>query len=503
VKGGETVTEKKISTQIPVIFQKLEEFEKEDSRFLKVKIWLMHTGLNFNGSSFSKEAVDKAIPTLANTPILSFIEENSEGEQDFSDHRMVLHRSEDGDYNFKYLGSAVGVIPEVNNAHWEMRVTDSGEEKEYLVVDALMWTKWGDPTDIMAAKGQTSQSMELSDQYSGSFDKDGVFHFETFSFFGACLLGDGVLPAMQNSTVEVQFTENNAIQKSIENKLQEFYTLFSQQGGTGMEKETVITKVEENFEATPVVETEVEVVVVEEQLETPAEVVTVEVEETFEVATETVVVDEVVVVEETQQTEPAQEFALTASQLVNQIRSELGKEHYHDSWGDQCRKYWYVDHTDAIAIFENCQDSYQLYAAPYTLNGDNVELNLAEAYKVKVEFVPFEGEASAFTANVERFSVEQATLQSQLTDLQSYKRTREEEDLQAKFADKLSTEEFTQVFDSMKESELDKVEEKLFALIGKKNFSISKPATQVNKVSFSLPKEEDSTPNPFGDIFED
>lgn len=486
------MTKKEVSTQIPVIFQKLEEFEKEDSRFLKVRIWLMHTGLNFNGSFFSKEAVEQAIPTLANTPILSFIEENSEGEQDFSDHRMVLHRSEDGDYNFKYLGSAVGVIPEVNNAHWEMRVTDSGEEKEYLVVDALMWTKWGDPTDIMANKGTTAQSMELSENYSGSYDKDGVFHFETFSFFGACLLGDGVLPAMENSTVEVQFTENNALQKSIENKLQEFYTLFSQQGGTGMEenKETVV------------VETEVVAPIAEEQFEAPIEVV--KVDENFEA--EVVIVEDIV--ETTPEAKadeevPAKEFALTASQLVNQIRSELGKEHYHDSWGDQCRKYWYVDHTDAIAIFENCQDSYQLYAAPYTLNGDNVELNLADAYKVKVEFVPFEGEASAFTANVERFSVEQATLQSQLDDLSSYKRTREEEDLQAKFADKLSTEEFTQVFTEMKESELDKVEEKLFALIGKKNFSISKPATQVNKVSFSLPKEEDSTPNPYGDIFED
>lgn len=495
------MTEKKISTQIPVIFQKLEEFEKEDSRFLKVKIWLMHTGLNFNGSSFSKEAVEKAIPTLANTPILSFIEENSEGEQDFSDHRMVLHRSEDGDYNFKYLGSAVGVIPEVNNAHWEMRVTDSGEEKEYLVVDALMWTKWGDPTDIMVRKGITSQSMELSDNYTGTIDKDGVFHFETFSFFGACLLGTGVNPAMQNSTVEVQFTENNALQKSIENKLQEFYTLFSQQGGTGMEDKTEVTEVmevEKEFVETQQAETKAEETEVQEVEKTEEHF---EVEKTDE---ETEVKDAPEFTEatpevEVKETQPAKEFALTANQLREQLRSELGKEHYHDSWGDKCRKYYLIDNTDALVIFENTQENYQLYAAPFTLNGDNVELQLDQAYKVKVEYVAFEGAQELFAINSERFSVEQSTLQSQLKDLTEYKRTREEEDLQDKFADKLSDDEFAQVFTEMKDSELDKVEEKLFALIGKKNFSVSKPASTVNKVKINV--NQDVKDNPYAGFF--
>src|SRR5690606_24393316 len=102
----------------------IKEYEYEDSRFLKVKIWLMHTGKNFNGSSFSKEVVNKQLHTLANTPVLAFLEENSAGELDFSDHRMVLHRTTEGDVELKYLGSAVGVIPENNNAKWEMRVTD-------------------------------------------------------------------------------------------------------------------------------------------------------------------------------------------------------------------------------------------------------------------------------------------------------------------------------------------------------------------------------------------
>ncbi|MCD3328207.1 hypothetical protein G8V02_15305, partial [Clostridium botulinum D/C] len=81
-----------VNKKIPVIFQKLDQYESEysDIRFLKVKIWLMHLGENFNGSYFSKEVVENAIPSLSNTPILTYIETNSSGEEDFSDHRTII-----------------------------------------------------------------------------------------------------------------------------------------------------------------------------------------------------------------------------------------------------------------------------------------------------------------------------------------------------------------------------------------------------------------------------
>ena len=42
---------------VPVMFEKLQLFEAEDKRFIKVKIWLLHLGKNFNGSFFTKESV--------------------------------------------------------------------------------------------------------------------------------------------------------------------------------------------------------------------------------------------------------------------------------------------------------------------------------------------------------------------------------------------------------------------------------------------------------------
>lgn len=486
MKGGDTVAEKKVNTKLPVIFQNIKQYEKDDARFLKVKIWLMHTGVNFNGSSFSKEVVDKAIPTLANTPILAFIEENSSGEQDFSDHRIVLHRNEEGEFNLKYLGSAVGVIPETNNARWETRVTDSGEEKEYLVVDALMWNKWDEPTNIMNQKGVTSQSMELSDSYSGTFDKDGVFHFESFEFFGACLLGDDVLPAMQNSTVEIEFSKNEALQNTIEKKLQEFYTLFSQEGGTKMEDNNeldVNTNLEEELQ--------------DEVISTSTEFELESVNEEVTPDTELESIEPVV-------NEPIQEFVLSGEQMVQQIRAALSNEKHIDRWGDYCRSYWYVDYTDSSVIFENIQDGYQLYQAPYTMNGDNVEINFEESLKVKIEYVPFEGAATSFASNFERIEAEKLANELQLNELRAYKRQREESDIKAKFADKLSEEEFASVFESMKDTDIQEVEDKLFALYGKKNFSIQSNSStpEVNKIVLPLSKEEDVVSSPYGGLFE-
>lgn len=237
---------------IPVLFQKLDEFATEDTRFIKVKIWLMHIGENFNGSYFDKEVVEKAIPSLANTPILGFIEENSQGDDDFSDHRRVMHRDKDGNWHFKYLGQAYGVIPETNNAKFEHRLCDDGVTREFLTVEGLLWTKWKEPIDIMNRDIIKSESMEIHDDYEGYFDEnDNLFHFTKFKFFGACILGLDVLPAMQNATVELYSLSN--ITKEIQEKMEEYKLYQQNKGGQGMDKKLELiakySKSKEDIEA--------------------------------------------------------------------------------------------------------------------------------------------------------------------------------------------------------------------------------------------------------------
>lgn len=217
---------KNVQKTIPVVFENIDQI---DTRFQKVKIWLMHLGQNYNNSIFTKEAVEDAIDTLKNTPILGYIEESRLGDKDFRGHEVELV-VEGGELKTKYIGTALGVIPENCSPRFETKKGDFDNDLEYLVVDGLMWTKFEDGVNILNSHGEVSQSMELHDDYDGYWNDEGTFVFTRFSFYGACLLGQDVLPAMQKASVEVSFSANvNVYQEEIARKLEEFKLAFSNQ----------------------------------------------------------------------------------------------------------------------------------------------------------------------------------------------------------------------------------------------------------------------------------
>ncbi|MDT4365141.1 hypothetical protein [Staphylococcus haemolyticus] len=232
----------KSSNSIPMSTQLLEEYTSEegDIRFTKVKLWLMHTGLNLNGSVFNKDVVEKAIPTLANTPIMASVSYNFDGEKDFEGHETDIEITEDGE--IKLINSTVpfGVIPETNNAKFETRLGDDMVEREYLTCEGILWNKWDDAVEILQSKGGvTGQSMEISPNYTGYFDGENMI-FETFSFYGACLLGDDVTPAMKNSTVEIKYAAKT--DELIKEKLQVFNNIvYANKGGNEvLKKDTTV-----------------------------------------------------------------------------------------------------------------------------------------------------------------------------------------------------------------------------------------------------------------------
>lgn len=217
---------KNVQKSIPVLFETVEQI---DTRFQKVKIWLMHLGQNYNNSVFTKESVESALDTLKNTPILGYIEESKLGEKDFRGHEVEIV-VEGGDLKAKYIGQAFGVIPENCNPRFEVKKGDYDNDLEYLVVDGLMWTKFEDGVNILNSHGEVAQSMELHDDYDGYWNEDGSFVFTRFSFYGACLLGQNILPAMQQASVEVSFAQNFKVyENEIARKLDEFRLAFSKQ----------------------------------------------------------------------------------------------------------------------------------------------------------------------------------------------------------------------------------------------------------------------------------
>jgi hypothetical protein len=519
---------KAVDKHIPVLFQKLNTFETEDTRFIKVKIWLMHLEENLNGSYFEKSVVEDAIGSLANTPILAYIEDNSEGEEDFSDHRMVLVK-EDGKFKIKYIGKAIGLIPETNNAQFEKRVCDDGIEREFLTCDGLIWTKWDDPIDIFNRDVIKSQSMELhSDSYEGEFKEDGLFHFSKFQFFGACALGDDVLPAMRNASIEAQFSLQE-IKEDVQQKMEQFKSLFSNDDEGG--KQNVDEKLEllEKYSIT------------QEDLESKSINLEDYSLEELESKLQEFTTDET---QDSQDDELDKEnFALVASQLRDELRAELYKDYTEDEWGYKSRSYWYVDHTDNLIIAEDTKDNYRLVALSYSVSNDTVSIEFDSKKRVKLAYEVIEDESElqfnvsskdkvqyelsvkekelekSFTAEKEEVQTELETvkgdftkLEEEVSELRNFKssklteeRSLAEQELFERFESELTEDEIKVIKEVSSEFSLEQIEEKLYTLVGKKKTAFSKQTKkekQSVKVGLDFSKEENEKPNPYGDLFD-
>lgn len=501
--------DKKIDKFVPVMFQKLNSYESEseDTRFLKVKIWLMHTGENLNGSYFDKKVVEEAMPTLANTPILAYIEDNSDGEKDFSDHRMVLVK-EEGQFKIKYIGQAIGVIPEENNAQFEKRVCDDGVEREFLTVDGLVWTKFDDPIDIFNRDICKSQSMELHENYDGYWGEDGLFHFTKFSFFGACALGKEVLPAMRSATIEAQFSYDNMF-KEIQNKMEQFKQIvkFNNEGGNESvnEKLELLKKYSLTEEDLKVKEINLEDYSIEELEEKLKELTSSQID-----------------------------FALTGEQFKSELRNELRKEKIVDEWGWEYSRYSYVDYKDSEVYAYDRSDDYKLYGFTFEVNGDKVTINFDSKKRKKFEVVDFEeGTEIEFTAIPqeileheikvaekkveEKFNKEKEELQQNYTKLEdevkslrqfkeeklSAERSQKEQDLFESFSTELTEEDMKELKEHASEFTLEQIEEKLYTLVGKKKASFSKQPKKEKQSSIKIEVEhKDDEPLVYGGLFE-
>jgi hypothetical protein len=480
--------ELKINTGIPIQFEKQED--SEDSRFTKVKVYLMHTGKNLNNSIFTKSVVEDALPSLSNIPIVGYISTDNLNQSDFVGHEQRIVIDKDG-VSVEYLGRVYGTIPETNNATFETKNVN-GVEREYLVCEGLLYNKFPEAIDIFERDGSKSQSMELeSKSIEGKFDKKGVFEFSKFKFEAACVLGDGITPAMTGSLIE-KFSVST-MQEEFRELLAEFnnnYTSFktSKEGGETVDKklelleqfsqigEDVLEKVKESLEIYSL-----------EDLENKL----------FQMSESEPRIDEEIADESNN--ENPEQFTLTGNQLRNEIRNALSKDTYTDDWGWTSRSYWFVDHDENRVIAEDSQGN-RLVALSYSLSGDFVEIDFASKKPVKISYVDMEGDSQAeFTlTSKERkeFELEQKKelvtkeiedkftedkkkiedTQNELTSLREFKATKDKEEKMAvieKFSE-LPEEAIKPFMDNIDQYSKEDLELNLLAEVGKRNLTFSK-----------------------------
>lgn len=400
-----------MNQRYPVCFIKKGEYESSDFRFIDVSIDVMHTGANLNKTSFTKDAINKAVPTIRNTPILGYVvDELDEEDKDFKGHEHEL-RITDKDVKYVYAGQAYGVIPESCNPRWIVKDDGTGIEREYLRVDGLIWTKFSDPVDIFTRDGTKNHSVELTDMACGPADKNGNVPVGSFKFDGCCILSTtdpSIKPAMTGSCVTANFSVED-ITAQIRDRLYEYQAI--QQNYTAQNDNP---SDEEKGDTTPMNENEIKTPGVEEN-QVPAENTVAPTEPAGNEATppneNTVTEPAAAPAEEnaapttepepapaepagTENTAPTEnepaagaEFTLSANQLRDEIYNALLKVQVPSRWDSDCMipKYWLTDILDSEVIVTD-SGTYQLMGIPYSMNGDNVVLDYANIKRKKVTY---------------------------------------------------------------------------------------------------------------------
>lgn len=319
---------------LPIYFSVKNEVSNKDNRFLEVEIDVLHEGLNFNKSIFSKEVVNENVDTIKNTPILGFIRELPDGENDFKGHEYIITKTDKNGLTRKYVGSAFGLVPESCNARWITKMSEDGQERDYLRVDGLLWTKFSDSIDIMMRDIEKPHSMELfPDNIEGYENEDGNFVFTSFDFDGCCILGstDDIQPAMISSDIkikdyEVQFTMNDFV-RSVQTELNDKYKTFT------------------------------ELKVVNEKINGGVEVMN---NDNF--------------------TQTMLEQFSDISQIVSQ------QEVFTDKFGYECPRYYTVDIQENEVIVVDAMNNYNYFGVSFATEGDKPVLNFESAKRKKLRY---------------------------------------------------------------------------------------------------------------------
>jgi len=167
-----------------------------DERFAPCVIRIAHSGLNQHKSVISKEVFEQNAKSAYGCPIVCNYDI---GDDSIGGHDKAIVRTDDG-ARLINMTHPVGYVPEGSRYWWET-IEESGEEKEYLCMDAVLWKREAAYRHIEEC-GRVAQSMEISIKIN-DFARDGDFFIvQAFTFVAFCLL-ERDEPAMRSACIEL------------------------------------------------------------------------------------------------------------------------------------------------------------------------------------------------------------------------------------------------------------------------------------------------------------
>ena len=480
---------------------------------------IAYTGANRNGSFISKETFERCIETLYNCPIVCHYDRETDS---IGGHDMELVSGEDGSMRLVNMTIPIGVIPESSKYFWSVVEEEDGTEHEYLCADVLIW-KRQEAYRKIKEDGITAHSMELT--VKDGVMEGGLFVIKDFEFTAFCLLGDEHEPCFESSALGL--FSYDEMKKQMADMMSDLKNEFSlvvppvgdndkhpqnhpMEGGEKVLNEKLALVAEYGLEV--------------ENLEFSIEDLTLEeLREKFEAMKPAEpAVDPVV----DEPAEPKADFAL-AGQIRDEIYNALSAEKIECCWGEMNR-YHYVDHDhEALQVYCYDAEDWKLYGFAYSMNGDNVVIDFESKKRMKFAIVDFdEGEQSApfasvfeeitkqYTANDTQWSEKYQTasdtitsMENELGTLRQFKTDTEaatlaaaQEEVFAQFEDLVGVEEFDALREHCAEYELDALEEKCYAIRGRKG-TTAKFTTESKPPKLKVDKTNPVSNDPYGGLF--
>ena len=175
----------------------LSDLKEANSSFDSGILQIAYAGVNRNGTSISREAFEKAIPSMYNCPVVC----NYDRETDtLGGHDVEVVRDDEGELKLINMTTPVGVIPESAKYEWRSVTEEDGSEHEYLCVEALLW-KRQEAYEHIKESGVTSQSMEIT--VLDGEQNDGIYDIKDFEFTAFALIG--VEPCFESASIKFSF----------------------------------------------------------------------------------------------------------------------------------------------------------------------------------------------------------------------------------------------------------------------------------------------------------
>lgn len=432
---------KKLSLNIDFQFMKDKLSFMKNSSFHEAIVTIMASGENDNGTYFTRSSIEKALWSIKNIPLVGLFKEE---ENNFGGHEPV-YEVRDGVMDMHFNTTPFGIIHESAKQWFEM-IDENGVRKEYLVSECLLWKRQRG-YELLKEKGKFSVSMEI-EVTDGVFNDDTqLYEINDYIFTAVAILGEGVQPCFSSANVklfskDLEYNNMMADVKQFSKELLEF-----QKEGETMEETTQVVDASEVSEVSenPVVEvsesSEVSEVSVTEEYQAEEE----SVEETTEEVVEAT--EEQTFAAEDSQEQPAEEEQpeVTVEELLQQAVNATTTDEILDIF-DQVLSVVGLGEIDIRTMFSKESDAKRELE-------EQLLATVTEFEKMKTEYERLvEFEKSILT---EQKKVEVENLLNKFSTLEGF-------------------EGFEELKEKAFEIELSDLEQQLFALLGKKSFSLIK-----------------------------